>query len=119
MEITPSRSSVVAKWFVLVIVFFEMHCVPSSWDLYTLHVGYLVGTWSNDLYDLLGSFPVWSKFSRVSLSGVLEDFAKNQLSFVESTILYVGIIIFCGCVLVILHSDECSVPSFVDQVNIV
>ena len=28
----------------LVIVFFEMHCVPSSLNFYALHVGYLVGT---------------------------------------------------------------------------
>ena len=118
-EINPSRSSVVCEVICLAIVFFEMHCIPSSWNFYALHVGYLVGTWSNDFYDLVGSFPVCSKFSRISLGGVLEDFAKNQLSFVEYAIPYVGIIIFCGCMLVILHSDECSVSALVDEVKII
>ena len=78
----------------LVIVFFEMHCVPGSRDFNALHVGYLVGAWSNDFYDLVGSFPVYSMFFSVSFNGILEYFAKNQLSFVESAIPYVGIIIF-------------------------
>ena len=101
------------------IVFFEMHCVPGSRNFYALHVGYFVGTWSNDFYDLVGSFPVCSKFSCVSLGGILEDFAKDQLSFVESATPYVGIIIFCGYVLVILDSNECSVSALVNEVKIV
>ena len=101
------------------IVFFEMHCVPSSWNFYALHGGYFVETCSNNFYDLVGSFPVCSKFSHVLLSGVLEDFAKNQLSFVESAIPYVGTIVFYGSVLVILHSEECSVSALVDEVKIV
>ena len=96
-----------------------MDCVPSSRDFYALHVDYLVRAWSNDFHDLVGSFIVRSKFSRISLSGILEYFAENQLSFVESAILYVGIIIFGGCVLVILHSDKCSIPALVDEVKIV
>ena len=83
------------------IVFFEMHCVPGSWNFYALHVGYFVGAWSDDLFDFIGSFPVCSKFCRVSFSGVLEDFAKDQIPFIESAIPYVGIIVLCGCVLVI------------------
>ena len=83
------------------IVFFEMHCVPGSWNFYALNVGYFVGAWSDDLFDFIGSFPVCSKFSRVSFSGVLEDFAKDQISLIKSAIPYVGIIVLCGCVLVI------------------
>ena len=91
------------------IVFFEMHCNPGSRNFYALHAGYFVETRSNDFFDLIGSFPVCSKFSRVSFSGVLEDLAKDQILFVESAIPYAGIIIFCGCVLVILDSNERSV----------
>ena len=88
-------------------------------NFYALHVGYFVGALSNDLFDLIGSFPDRSKFSRVSLSGILEDFVNDQIPFIEYAIPYVGIIIPCGCMLLILDSNECSVSALVNEVEIV
>jgi len=102
-----------------VIVFFEMHRIPGSRDFYALHVGYFVRTWSDDFFDFIGTFPVCSEFSRVSFSGVLEDFAKDQISLIEPTISYVGIIVFCSGVLVILDSDERSISALVNEVEII
>ena len=101
------------------IVFFEMHRVPGPWNFYALHVGYFVGALSDDFFDFLGSLPVCSKFSRVSFSGVLEDFAKDQISFIKSVIPYVRIIVLCGCVLVILDSDERSISALVKEIEII
>ena len=101
------------------IVFFKMHRVPNPWNFYALHVGYFVGARSDEFFDFIGSFPVCSKFSRVSFSGVLEDFAKDQISLIKSAIPYVGIIVLCGCVLVILDSDERSISALVNEIVIV
>ena len=89
-----------------------MHRVPGPWDFYALHVGYFVGARSDDFFDFIGSFPVCSEFSRVSFSGVLEDFAKDQISLIK-------IIVLCGCVLVILDSDERSISALVNEIEII
>ena len=96
-----------------------MHRVPGPRNFYALHVGYLVGAWSDDFFDFIGSFPVCSKFSRVSFSGVLEDFAKDQISLIKSTIPYVGIIVLCSAVLVILDSYERSILALVNEIEII
>ena len=101
------------------IVLFEMHRVPGSRNFYALHVGYFVGARSDDFFDLIGSFPVCSEFSRVSFSGVLEDFAKDQISLIEPSVPYVGVIVSRSGVLVVLNSDERSIPVFVNEVKIV
>ena len=96
-----------------------MHRVPGSRNFFALHVGYFVRTWSDDFFDFIGTFPICSKFSRVSFSGVLEDFAKDQISLIKPTISYVGIIVFCSGVLVILDSDERSISAFVNEIEII
>ena len=96
-----------------------MHCVPGHWNFYALHVGYFVGARSDDFFDFIGSFLVCSKFSRVSFSGVLKDFTKDQISLIKSAIPYVGIIVLCGCVLVILDSDERSISALVNEIEII
>ena len=96
-----------------------MHRIPGSRDFYALHVGYFVRTWSDDFFDFIGSFPVCSEFSRISFSGVLEDFAKDQISLIKSAIPYVGIVVLCGCVLVILDSDERSISALVNEIEII
>ena len=101
------------------IVFFEMHRVPGPRIFYALHVGYLVGAWSDDLFDFIGSFPVCSKFSRVSFGGVLEDFAKDQISLIKPRIPYVGIIVLCSGVLVILNSDERSISALINKIEVI
>ena len=101
------------------IVFFDMHRVPGPCNFYALHVGYFVGARSDNFFDFVGSFPVCSEFSRVSFSGVLEDFAKDQISLIEPTISYVGIIVFCSGVLVVLNSDKRSIPALVNEVEII
>ena len=101
------------------IVFFEMHRVPGSRNFYALHVGYFVGAWSDDFFDLIGTFPVCSKFSRVLFSGILEDFAKDQISLIKPTIPYVGIIVFYSGVLVILDSDERSISALINEIEII
>ena len=101
------------------IVFFEMLRVPGPWNFYALHVGNFVGAWSDDFFDFIGSFPVCSEFSRVSFSGVLEDFAKDQISLIKSAISYVGIVVLCGCVLVILDSDERSISALVNEIEVI
>ena len=84
-----------------------------------MHVGYFVGAWSDDFFDFIGSFPVCSKFSRISFSGVLEDFEKDQISLIKSAIPYVGIVVLRGCVLVILDPDERSIPALVNEIEVV
>ena len=96
-----------------------MHRVPGSRNFYALHVGYFVRTWSDDFFDFIGTFLVCSEFSRVSFSGVLENFAKDQIPLIEPTISYVGIIVFCSGVLVVLNSNKRSIPALVNEVEII
>ena len=41
------------------------------------------------------------------------------MSLIKSAIPYVGIVVLCGCVLVILDSDERSISALVNEIEIV
>ena len=55
------------------VVFLEVHRVPSSRNFDVLQVSDFLRAWSDYFYDFVRSFPVRSEFSCVPLGGALEN----------------------------------------------